>query len=129
MKQAINSLAAEGQNKADGRVVPRKRMNEDPVTQTDHIFAVGNVDLCIKSGTKLSECLEDVSMFTSGVRRILVEMVRDRPDTLQEIDPEVIWAMSHMLNLVKGINDAALKGLLASEFTSVAGAKAVAGAA
>lgn len=109
------SRPAVGLLKAGDRVIPKNRMNQAPLTQEDHLFRVGNVELCIKAGTEVCDCLEDVSMFTSEVSRTLVELVRDRPGQhLLEVDQEVLWGMSHMLDLVKGINDAALSGLMGS---------------
>ncbi|WP_293395311.1 hypothetical protein [Nevskia sp.] len=106
---------AEGLFKAGDRAIPKNRMNQAPVTQIDHLFPVGNVELCIKAGTDICDCLEDVNMFTSQVSRTLAELVRERTGSFLEVDQEVIWGMSHMLNLVNGISQAASRGLLAGE--------------
>lgn len=95
----------------------KNRINRTAVTSEDHLFRVGNVELCIKAGTDVNDCLEDVDLFTKEARQTLVELVRDRSGDTVEIDSMVIWGMSHMLDLAHAMNQAALKGLLAGEST------------
>lgn len=109
------SGSAEGLFKAGDQVIPKNLMNQAPVTQQEHLFSIGNVELCIKAGTDICDCLEDVNIFTSQVSRTLAELVRERTGSFLEVDQEVIWGMSHMLELVRGISQAASRGLLAVE--------------